>query len=67
MIVFASFLCNLIVDGIAYTFGVFMPTLVEDFNEGKSNVAWAGSLLCGVYLCVGKFFVFRFASINVFS
>ncbi|ODM93669.1 Monocarboxylate transporter 9 [Orchesella cincta] len=53
VIVFASFMCNLIVDGIAYTFGVFLPKIAESFGQGKGQVAWAGSLLCGVYLCVG--------------
>ncbi|CAL8110736.1 unnamed protein product [Orchesella dallaii] len=53
VIVFASFMCNLIVDGIAYTFGVFLPKIAESLGQGKGQVAWAGSLLCGVYLCVG--------------
>ena len=49
----SSFLCNLIVDGIAYTFGVFLPKFVIYFNEGKGTVAWVGSLLAGVYLSCG--------------
>lgn len=53
VIVMSSFLCNLIVDGIAYTFGVFLPTFVDYFNEGKGTVAWVGSLLAGVYLSCG--------------
>jgi hypothetical protein len=48
-------MCNLIVDGIANSFGVFLPKFVETFDVGKGSVAWAGSLLCGVYLLVGKF------------
>lgn len=58
VIVFASFMCNLIVDGIANCFGVFLPKYVEAFGAGKGSVAWAGSLLCGVYLCVGMFLHF---------
>lgn len=54
MIVLASFLCNMVVDGIAYTFGVFLNTFVEDFNEGPGKVAWVGSLLSGMYLTAGK-------------
>lgn len=54
VIVFASFMCNLIVDGIAYTFGVFLDDFVQHFGEGKGTVAWAGSLLSGMYLSVGK-------------
>ncbi len=53
VIVMSSFLCNLIVDGIAYTFGVFMPEFVRYFDEGKGTVAWVGSLLAGVYLSCG--------------
>ncbi|CAB3374926.1 Hypothetical predicted protein [Cloeon dipterum] len=53
VIVFASFMCNLIVDGIAYTFGVFLDDFVTHFQEGKGTIAWAGSLLSGMYLSVG--------------
>lgn len=53
VVVFASFMCNLIVDGIAYTFGIFLPELVNFFGEGKGTVAWVGSLLSGVYLAAG--------------
>ncbi|XP_059607409.1 monocarboxylate transporter 14 isoform X3 [Phlebotomus argentipes] len=53
VIVFASFMCNMIVDGIAYTFGVFLGEFVSHFNEGKGKVAWVGSLLSGVYLSAG--------------
>lgn len=58
VVVFASFMCNLVVDGIAYTFGIFLPELVEYFGEGKGTVAWVGSLLSGVYLAAGECFVF---------
>lgn len=54
VIVFASFMCNMIVDGIAYTFGVFIGEFVKTFNEGKGKTAWVGSLLSGMYLSAGK-------------
>jgi len=57
VIVFASFMCNMIVDGIAYTFGVFLDSFADEFvpaGEGTGKVAWVGSLLSGVYLSVGK-------------
>lgn len=54
VVVFASFMCNMIVDGIAYTFGIFLPELVTYFGEGKGTVAWVGSLLSGFYLAAGK-------------
>ncbi|XP_012157214.1 monocarboxylate transporter 4 [Ceratitis capitata] len=53
VICFASFMCNMIVDGIAYTFGIFLGEFVEYFGEGKGKVAWVGSLLSGVYLSAG--------------
>ncbi|XP_055317435.1 monocarboxylate transporter 1 isoform X4 [Sitodiplosis mosellana] len=53
VIVFASFMCNMIVDGIAYTFGVFLMEFVSYFGEGKGKVAWVGSCLSGVYLSAG--------------
>ncbi|KAG8236226.1 hypothetical protein J437_LFUL016752 [Ladona fulva] len=53
VIVFASFLCNMVVDGIAYTFGVFLGEFVTYFGEGKGKTAWVGSLLSGMYLSAG--------------
>ncbi|GAB6029793.1 hypothetical protein CHUAL_005507 [Chamberlinius hualienensis] len=53
VIVFASFMCNLIVDGIAYSFGVFFLEFDTYFGAGKSKTSWAGSLLSGCYLAVG--------------
>jgi len=54
VVVFASFMCNMIVDGIAYTFGVFLGEFVKYFGEGKGKTAWVGSLLSGMYLSAGK-------------
>ncbi|KAJ8674039.1 hypothetical protein QAD02_005301 [Eretmocerus hayati] len=53
VIVFASFMCNMIVDGIAYTFGMFLNDFVVYFNSSAATVSWAGSLLSGVYLMAG--------------
>jgi len=53
VIVLSSFICNFIVDGICYTFGVFLDSYVIYFNSGKGTVSWAGSLLAGVYLSCG--------------
>ncbi|KAI4458741.1 monocarboxylate transporter [Holotrichia oblita] len=46
-------MCNMIVDGIAYTFGVFLGEFVTYFGEPKGKTAWAGSLLSGMYLSAG--------------
>ncbi|XP_049844400.1 monocarboxylate transporter 3 isoform X2 [Schistocerca gregaria] len=53
VIVFASFMCNMIVDGIAYTFGIFLGEFVNYYGEGKGKTAWVGSLLSGMYLSAG--------------
>merc|ERR550519_2367475 len=49
----ASFMCNLILDGIAYCFGVLLTPLCRYFNSDAGTVSWVGSLLCGVYLMSG--------------
>ncbi|XP_018576658.1 monocarboxylate transporter 14 isoform X2 [Anoplophora glabripennis] len=53
VIVATSFLCNMVVDGISYTFGIFLPEIVKDYGETKGNVAWVGSLLTGMTMCAG--------------
>ncbi|CAD6215461.1 GSCOCG00011202001-RA-CDS [Cotesia congregata] len=53
VVVFASFMCNMIVDGIAYTFGIFFEQFVIHFGESKGKTAWVGSLLSGMYLSAG--------------
>ena len=37
-----SFLCNLTLDGIAYTFGVFVSPLMEHFDIQKGPVSLIG-------------------------
>lgn len=49
----ASFFCNMILDGIAYSFGVLLTPLCRYFNSDAGTVSWVGSLLCGVYLMSG--------------
>ncbi|CAH1104894.1 unnamed protein product [Psylliodes chrysocephalus] len=53
VVVFASFMCNMIVDGIAYTFGIFLFQIVDYYDETKGKTAWVGSLLSGMYLSAG--------------
>lgn len=53
VVVFASFMCNMIVDGIAYTFGKFHEPFAEHFHASLGTTAWVGSLLSGVYLSAG--------------
>ncbi|XP_029647396.1 monocarboxylate transporter 7 isoform X2 [Octopus sinensis] len=53
VIVFASLLSNVIVDGVAYSFGVFLDEFVTYFNESRSKTSLIGSVLAGTYLCAG--------------
>ena len=46
-------MCNLILDGLCYTFGVMLEPLVKAFDANRSDVALVGSLLAGVYLMSG--------------
>lgn len=54
VIVISSLFCNIVVDGIGYSFGIFLPEFVNFFGETRSKVSLIGSLLCGTYLCAGK-------------
>ena len=47
VICFASFIGNLIIDGIAYSFGIMLNDLVEHFDSNAASVAWVGSLIPG--------------------
>jgi len=53
VVVFASFMCNMILDGIAYIFGVLLTPLVTHFDSDAGTVSWVGSLLCGMYMLSG--------------
>ncbi|KAL1131599.1 hypothetical protein AAG570_011213 [Ranatra chinensis] len=55
VIVTASFLCNLVVDGIVFSFGVFLNEISQEFGVSKAQVTLAGSLLSGFYLIAGPF------------
>lgn len=55
VIVFASFMCNVIVDGIIYSFGIFMIAFMTEFKESSTKVSMVGSLLIGIYLITGKY------------
>ena len=49
----ASFFCNFMVDGIAYSFGILLGPLVDHFKCSRSTISWVGSLLCGIYMASG--------------
>lgn len=54
VITLAAFLCNCVVDGIIFSFGLVIADLALSFSEPVSKVAWVGSLLSGFYLLAGR-------------
>ena len=53
VIVGASFMCNVIIDGMAFSVGILNSEFLRVFGEGKGKTAWIGSLLSG-YGFVGE-------------
>ncbi|XP_025190715.1 uncharacterized protein LOC112591196 [Melanaphis sacchari] len=53
VVVFASFMVNMIADGVTFSFGVIFIEFENYFKEGKSNTAWIGSLFMAVPLLSG--------------
>ncbi|KAK4472659.1 hypothetical protein MN116_003891 [Schistosoma mekongi] len=52
-IVFGSFLCMVLVDGMCFSYGLFLSELEETFGASKMQMTMAGSLLTGFYFMVG--------------
>lgn len=54
MIVAASFIINVIVDGVNFTAGQgFVPEWEKQYNATSGDTAWSVSLLTGFYLLAG--------------
>lgn len=53
VVVFASFVVNLIADGITFSFGVIYVEFLNYFGEGKGKTAWIGSLFMAMPLLSG--------------
>jgi len=51
--VFASFMVNMIADGVTFSFGAIFIEFERYFEEGKSKTAWIGSLFMAVPLLSG--------------
>jgi len=64
VVVLASFLCNMVIDGIGYSFGVLLQPLKEEFQAGAGAVAFVGSILAGVIMLTGPVAA---ASVNRFG
>merc|ERR1711936_516899 len=55
VVMIAAFICCLVLDGIAYVFGVFLEPLMEDFQVDNATMSAVGSVLSGVIQLVGPF------------
>lgn len=59
-VVFNSFICNMIVDGLQYTFSNCLMPILFTFNHSSlAEVALIGSLLSGFYNFSGEYHVFN--------
>lgn len=54
VVVFAGFVCHIVVDGIVYSSGVFFDEFVTYFKEGHAATSWIGSILMASYLMSSK-------------
>ncbi|XP_050523149.1 monocarboxylate transporter 2 isoform X2 [Daktulosphaira vitifoliae] len=55
VVVLAAFYCNMIVDGIVYSFGLMMKDIAINLNQSPDYATLVGSLLTGFYLIAGPF------------
>ncbi|BES99622.1 Major Facilitator Superfamily [Nesidiocoris tenuis] len=55
VVVAASFVCNMVVDGIVFSFAPLLSPIAKEFNVSQSKATIAGSLLSGFYLISGPF------------
>ena len=44
----ASFSCNLVLDGISYTFGILLEPITDHYGTSKGVISTVGSMLGGV-------------------
>ncbi len=55
LIVLGSFLCNALVDGFCFSFGVMRDHIATSFVDASdSQLSFAGSSLTGAYLLMGE-------------
>ncbi|UYV61903.1 hypothetical protein LAZ67_1007028 [Cordylochernes scorpioides] len=64
-VVAASFMCNAIVDGVIFSFGLFLLEFTSVMGVSKATTAWIGSLQAGSYLMVGGYLLWWWVSPGV--
>ncbi|KAA3670180.1 uncharacterized protein DEA37_0008071, partial [Paragonimus westermani] len=52
LIVLGSFMCMFLVDGVCFSYGIFLSELESTFGASKMQMTLAGSLLTGCYFMV---------------
>jgi len=52
-VVLSSFYCIAILDGVGYTTGILLDSLLQDLGGGRAELSLAGSLQVGVYCLSG--------------
>ena len=63
VVVAASFFCLCVLDGISYTFGMFLAPLMEDMECGRGGVSAAGSFQVYCFLTI-LVYLFYYACIH---
>ena len=53
VVVMSSFYCIAVLDGVGYTTGVMLDSLLQDLGGGRGQMALVGSLQVGVYCLSG--------------
>ena len=53
IVLIASFITNVIVDGVCFAFGIFYLEFLDYFQESRGKTAWIGSILNGTYMIMG--------------
>lgn len=55
LVLFLSFLAQLIVDGIIFSIGILLPLISAEFNVSSAQVVLVGSIQIGCYFMGGAF------------
>lgn len=53
-VVFISFVCYFLIDGAAYTFGLFLEDIGKSFGVHPTKVALSSSVMNGLYYFTGR-------------
>ena len=52
-VVAACFLCNMVNDGIAYSFGIIMEPMRSELGLGVGSISLVGGVLAGITMLTG--------------